>query len=111
MIRRGEVYWTDFSGARGAEARKTRPALVVSNDGHNAHMATVTVAPLSSEAVRRTPFEVHLPPGLIGDGRACRVKTHQLKSVDKARLRRRAGNLPEEWMSAVDAALRIHLDL
>lgn len=111
MILRGELYWTDFAGARGAETRKTRPALVVSNDGHNAHMATVTVIPLSSAPARRTPFEVHLPAGLVGDGRPCRVKTHQLKSVDKARLLRRLGRLPEEWMSEVDASLRIHLEL
>lgn len=111
MILRGEVYWVNLSGSIGAEIRKVRPCLVVSEDGHNEHMSTVTVAPMSSAAGRVLLCETAVPEGLIGDGRPARVKTHQLRAVDKSRLREKVGVLPVGAMADVDAALRIHLGL
>lgn len=111
MILRGEVYWTDFRGSVGAEIRKMRPAVIVSDDEHNAHMATVTVAPLSSASGWILPNEAAVPRGILGDGRPARVKTHQLRAVDKSRLREKMGALPVGTMADVDATLRIHLGL
>ena len=48
MILRGEVYWIDPQGAVGAEIRKVRPWVIVSNDDHNEHLGTVIAAPISS---------------------------------------------------------------
>jgi mRNA interferase MazF len=111
VIRRGEVYWVDFRGAVGAEIRKVRPGVVISEDGHNEHMSTVTIAPLSSAAGRVLLCEAAVPAGLIGDGRPSRVKTHQLRAVDKTRLGKKLGVLPLGAMAAVEASLRTHLGL
>ena len=110
MISRGHVYWVSFDGSVGAEIRKTRPAVVVSDDLYNIHMRTVTVAPLSSSVPART-FEVAVPAGILGDGRPCKVSAHQLRTVDKARLSKPLGKLPELLMRQVDASLREHLCL
>lgn len=111
MIARGEVYWVDFRGSVGAEIRKLRPAVIVSEDAHNDHMATVTVAPLSSAQGRVWPNEAAVPEGILGDGRESRVKVHQLRAIDKKRLREKMGVLPVGAMADVDAALRLHLAL
>jgi mRNA interferase MazF len=111
VIRRGEVYWVDFRGAVGAEIRKVRPAVVVSDDGHNEYMGTVTVAPLSSASWAVPPNEVAIPAGMFGDGRPGRVKTHQIRVTDKTRLGEKMGALPLGLMAEVDASLRIHLGL
>ena len=111
VIERGGVYWTDFPGAVGAEIRKKRPAVVVSSDDHNLHMRTVTVAPLTSSPREAPPHEVAIPSGVVGDGRPCRIKPHQIQSVDKRRLGRRMGRLPPVWMSALETLLRAHLGL
>ena len=111
VIRRGEVYWVDFRGAVGAEIRKVRPAVIVSDDGHNEHMETITVAPLSSSTSRLRAYEAAVPGGIIGDGRLARVKTHQLRALDKSRLGKKLGTLPLATMADVDASLRIHLGL
>lgn len=111
MIKRGDVYWVDFRGSFGAEIRKVRPAVVVSDDDHNEFMRTVTVAPLSTAVGRVNPYEAVVPAGLIGDGRPARVKTHQLRAVDKKRLGDKLGELPLGAMADVDATLRIHLAL
>lgn len=101
----------DFRGAVGAEIRKIRPAVVVSDDAHNENMATVTVAPLSSSQTRVKRYEAVVPAGLLGDGRPARVKTHQLRAVDKSRLVKKLGALTVGTMADVDATLRIHLGL
>jgi mRNA interferase MazF len=111
VIRRGEVYWVDFRGGVGAEIRKLRPAVVLSNDDHNACMATVTVAPLSSALRLVPPNEVAVPAGMLGDGRPGRVKTHQIRAADKQRFGKKMGTFPLGLMAAVDASLRIHLGL
>jgi len=111
VIRRGEVYWVDFRGSVGAEIQKIRPGVVISANGHNEHMSTVTVAPLSSAAGRILLCEAAVPERLIGDGRPSRVKTHQLRAVDKKRLGDKVGALPAGAMADVDATLRMHLGL
>ena len=111
MIARGDVYWVDFRGAAGAEIRKTRPAVVVSNSAHNAHMKTVTVVPLSSFVGPLQPQEVLIPRGVFGDGRPARLKTHQLRAVDKSRLGRKLGVLPVRIAPRLEASLREHLGL
>ena len=111
MIRRGEIYWIDFSVAAGAEIRKSRPAVVVSSDDHNEHMRTVTVVPFSSPNGPVPPYEVAVPDGIVGDGRPSRLKTHQLRAVDKSRVGRKLGVLPVTFRPALEKSLREHLGL
>lgn len=111
MILRGEVYWIDPRGAVGAEIRKVRPWVIVSNDDHNERLGTVIAAPISSGEVKGWLDEVEIPRGAFGDGRACRIKTHQIRCVDKSRIGGRLGALPPGPMFALDASLRVHLGL
>ena len=111
MISRGDIYWVDFRGAVGAEIRKLRPAVVVSEQDHNDCMRTVTVVPLSSRAGPVRPHEVAVPAGALGDGRLCRLNAHQIRAVDKSRLGRKFGVLPETLMPELEASLREHLGM
>ena len=111
MISRGDIYWVDFRGAAGAEIRKLRPAVVVSEQDHNDCMRTVTVVPLSSSEGAVRPHEVAVPAGLVGDGRRCRLNTHQIRAVDKSRLGRKLGVLPEMLMPELEASLLGHLGI
>jgi mRNA interferase MazF len=43
--RRGEVYWVTVDPVIGTEIRKTRPAVILSNDSCNTHGARVVVLP------------------------------------------------------------------
>ncbi len=96
MIRRGEIYWVDFRGALGAEIRKIAARRGRLDDTTTtSHMQTVTVvAVLFAErpgpsGLTRSP----IPAGVIGDGRPSRLKTHQLRAVDKSRVGRKIGVL------------------
>lgn len=68
---RGEIRLTDLDPARGNEADKRRPTILVSNDHVNATAArlgrgVVTVVPITSNVARVFPFQVRLPAELSG---------------------------------------------
>ena len=46
--RRGDVYCVALDPVLGSEIRKTRPAVIVSNDAMNRHGHRVVVVPLTS---------------------------------------------------------------
>ena len=45
---RGSIWWVEFDPAVGSEIRKTRPAVIVSNDLANRYLSRVVVVPLTS---------------------------------------------------------------
>jgi mRNA-degrading endonuclease toxin of MazEF toxin-antitoxin module len=62
-IRRGEIFLVNFDPTIGSEAKKTRPAVVVSNDINNAHSPIVSISPITSNVTRVYSFEVEVPSG------------------------------------------------
>lgn len=108
---RGEVYWTDFDPATGAEIAKTRPAVVVQNDAGNSVSATTIVAAISSRyPVREYPFLVRLPDSVMP--KPSMVNCAQVRTVDKSRLHPTpVATLDAETMRRVDQALRNSLGL
>ena len=61
-FRRGDILWIDCDPSVGAEPRKTRTCVVVSNDLANRHGATLTVIPTLAYTAERAqrPFLVDL---------------------------------------------------
>jgi mRNA interferase MazF len=115
-MRRGEVRTVDFDRARGSEADKVRPAVIVSNDAANTtatrlRRGVLTVVPLTSDVDRVFPFQVLVPAadsGLVYDSKA---QAEQVRSIAVERIGRRLGTVPPALLGAIDDALRMHLDL
>ena len=115
-MRRGDVRLVAFDPVRGAEADKTRPAVIVSNDGANTAAerlgrGVVTVVPVTSNTSRVYPFQVFLPAEESGLSRDSKVQAEQVRSVAVERIGRTIGTVPPALMIEVDAALRLHLAL
>ncbi len=116
MIRRGDIHWVDLDPARGAEANKRRPAVVVSNDVANltasrAGRGVITVVPVTSSVDRVYAFQVELPADATGLPVDSKAQAEQVRSIDVARVGARAGVVPESLLARLDAALRLHLAL
>ena len=105
--RRGDVYWVNLDPTVGTEIKKTRPAVVVSNDACNAHGARLVVVPITSNVTSLYPGEAKVRVAR----RDARVLGDQLRSIDKARIGKRIGSLGRDELAAVDEALRITLGL
>lgn len=115
-MRRGEIVSVSFDPARGSEAAKMRPAVVVSNDAANATAArlgrgVITVVPVTSNTARIYPFQVLLPARQTGLLRDSKAQAEQIRSVDVERVGERLGQLPAALIVELDSALRIHLNL
>lgn len=110
MPQRGHVYKVQFDPARGHEIRKTRPAVVVSNDHMNQLSATVLVMPITSG--RYGYFHrVPLFPPEGGLKTPSVVVTEQIRALDKSRLGDELGYLQMETMTKVEQAIRDHFGL
>lgn len=105
--RRGDIYFVALDPTLGTEIRKTRPAVIVSNDSCNTHGTRVVVLPITSNVSSLYPGEAAIEMR----GRPGRALGDQIRSIDKTRLRSRVGRLSQDELQAVDDALRVTLAL
>ena len=115
-MRHGELYLVDLEPSQGAEANKTRPVIVISNDAANAAadrngVGVITVVPVTSNVSRIYPFQVLLGGNEGGLDRESKAQIEQLRSVDVSRFGRRLGVLEKTTLRKVEAAIRLHLAL
>ena len=100
------MYWVNLDPVVGSEIRKTRPAVVVSNDSCNRYGTRVVVLPITSNVDSLYPGEALVEV----KGKPGRALGDQIRSIDKIRLKDRAARLTADEMSRVDEALAITLD-
>jgi mRNA interferase MazF len=115
-VRRGEIRLVDLTPARGSEADRTRPAVIVSNDGANSTAdalgrGVVTVVPVTSNVDRVYPFQVLLPAEVVGLTHDSKAQAEQVRSIDARRVGAVIGRLDGDLARALDDALRLHLAL
>ena len=115
-MRRGDIVWADLDPARGTEANKRRPAVIVSNEGANQtarrlRRGVLTVVPVTSNTSRVYPFQVLLPAGRCHLAADSKAQAEQIRSIAVERIGAVIGRLPADLVEQLDDAMRLHLGL
>jgi mRNA interferase MazF len=106
-MKRGEVWWVDFEPAMGSEVRKTRPAVIVSNDASNGAMSRVQVVPVTSNTTKLYVFESRIEV----KGAQGKAMADQIMTADKQRLKKRIGKVSPSEMLGIERAIKIQLGI
>lgn len=113
MIERGEIWWASLPDPRGTEPGFRRPVLVVQNNAFNrSRIQTVLAVALTSNLrLVEAPGNVLMPKKLSGLPRDSVANVSQLITVDRDFLTERVGKLRGQAIRALNAGLRLVLDL
>lgn len=112
VIRKGSIYWVDFSPAKGSEPMGRRPGLVLQNDLLNdSRLNTVIVAAITSTLkfgelpgnVTLQKTEANLPKSSV-------INMTQIKTVDKRSIREKIGTLSKERLQQVYDGIKLIMD-
>ena len=87
--------------------RKTKPAIIVSNDAANRNLSRVVVIPITSNAGRQYPGEALVTIA----GKPGKAMADQIMTADKTRLKSQLDTLSKADMLEKENAIRVHLGM
>ncbi len=109
--KRGEIWFTSFDPSVGTEIRKTRPALVLSNNIANKKTTKVSVVPLTSN-IKNIGLIVIVEPDKENNLKVpSLIRVPDINTFDKSRLKNKMGILSLEKLKEVEEKLKLHLGL
>lgn len=106
--KRGEVYWGSLDPVVGSELAKTRPCIIISATKLNAVRRTVVIVPMTTTKNAVTwPLLINLP----SQSPFSKVRTEQLRVVDKSRLGQYFDTVSDADLEAINDALKKVLEI
>ena len=109
-VHRGEVFYADLSPVVGSEQGGVRPVLIVQNEIGNRHSPTVIAAAITSR-LDKARLPTHINIRAADTAKDSVVLLEQSRTLDKHRLRERAGQITPADQKRVDQALDVSLGL
>jgi mRNA interferase MazF len=105
--RRGELWSADLNPRRRTEPGKVRPVVVVQSDLLNeADHPSTWILPCTTRLTGESILRVDLPARMAGNTQACEVMIDQSRAVDRRRLLRPLGRLPQTVIREISQKLR-----
>jgi mRNA interferase MazF len=98
IIDRWSIWLANLDPVIGSEQGKTRPVLVISDNRINQLLTVVNVLPVTSRKQKRKiyPNETLLEQDIYGLKRESIVLCYQIRTLDKARLLSKLGEVKDE---------------
>jgi mRNA interferase MazF len=100
VVKRGEIWLVNLDPTVGSEIQKTRPCVVISPPEMHDYLRTAIIAPMTTGS-RPAPFRIPVRHG----GKEGLILLDQIRTIDKARLVKRAGAIAPSTLSATLVAL------
>jgi len=107
-----EIWLADLNPQLGTEPGKIRPVLVVQTKLLNPIHPSVLICPITSNVLESSQLlRVHIPIGISGTKIPSDIMIDQIRAIDKRRLVRKLGKLPDHLAPQVRENLKIVLEL
>jgi mRNA interferase MazF len=113
MIKRGQVWWANLDPARGTEAGKIRPVVILQTDLLNdvGHPSSIVCPTTTNLARKASILRVHLQKEEAGNKEPCDIMVDQVRTIDNTRLTAPMGFLSTATLQKLSDNLKILLDL
>lgn len=110
-VRRGDVFWVDFSPTRGREQSGERPAVIVASNDYLESVRDLVIALPVTTVERGWQHHVHLAGDLLELPKDSWALTEQPRTISRGRITRSAGRIDAACLAEIDQWLRDFLDL
>ena len=96
VINQYDIFWVDLNPTTGHEIKKVRPCVVLSPDEMNFNIDTIIIAPMTTKS-RSYPTRVKI----TFEKKSGWIILDQIRTIDKIRLKEKAGHLDETKITEV----------
>ena len=110
-IYRGDIYLANLNPYKGSEQGGKRPVIIIQNDVGNHYSPTVIVTAVTSRFFKKRALPTHVPLDNEELEKNSLALLEQIRTIDKSRLIRKIGRVPEGKMKEIGAAIHVSLDL
>ena len=110
-IYRGDIYLANLNPYKGSEQGGKRPVIIIQNDVGNHYSPTVIVTAVTSRFFKKRALPTHVPLDNEELEKNSLALLEQIRTIDKSRLIRKIGRVPEEKMKEIGVAIHVSLDL
>ena len=110
-IYRGDIYLANLNPYKGSEQGGKRPVIIIQNDVGNHYSPTVIVTAVTSRFFKKRALPTHVLIDNAELEKNSLALLEQIRTIDKSRLIRKIGRVPEEKMKEIDRAIFVSLAL
>jgi mRNA interferase MazF len=101
VISQYDIFWVNLNPTIGHEIKKVRPCIVLSPDEMNFNIDTIIIAPMTTKS-RSYPTRVKV----TFEKKSGWIILDQIRTIDKIRLKEKAGHLDETKITEVKGILK-----
>ncbi len=100
-INQYDAYLINLDPTIGSEIKKTRPCLVISPDEMNRNIQTIIIAPMTTKS-HSYPTRVKI----IFQKKTGWIVLDQIRTVDRRRLVKRLGRIPDDTITKIKSVVK-----
>jgi len=111
-IKQYEVWIADLNPRFGTESGKIRPVVILQTDIINKIHPSIIVCPLTTNVIIESEIlRIHIKKGTANLNEDCDILIDQIRAIDKKRITKKLGELPEDIISRIKENIFVILDL